>query len=243
MKYEKMRELVPEQKKTRPNDRTNITDYGDFSVCTNEKKGLVFIVDSDIAKSIQHRSWCNSQGYVASRVGGELIRLHDYVMSTIAAEKPEGCYVDHINQDKRDNRRTNLRFVSPTESSKNMPLRSNNKSGYVGVAKIEGGKRYRAYITVDGKQKNLGHYDTAEEAHQARMEAEERLGFLTRSHTHKHTIAQVCKRRLTPEEWDEERRERARRGEICPETKENGEKVQYAEKFLAEWKAANMERL
>ena len=191
MKYNDLMALVPSDKGSRKNERMAYTIYDDFAVCTNDK-GVVFLIDSDLVEKVCHRQWCYSQGYLASRVNDEIIRLHDYVMSTVYEEKPNGCYVDHINQDKRDNRKCNLRFVTPIDSSKNMPLRSNNKSGYVGVAKTEDGKRYRAYITIDGKQKNLGRYDTAEEAHNARMEAEERLGFLTRPRSHKHTIKELC---------------------------------------------------
>ena len=194
MKYKTLREEVPKQKKACPNSHISVVDYGDFSVCIG-KNGLVFIVDSDIAQNIRHRSWCNKSGYLVSRVNDELVKLHDYVMSTIVEEKPSGCYVDHINQDKRDNRRRNLRFVTPTENSKNMPLRKDNTSGYVGVAKAKDGKRYRAYICVDGKQVSLGQYATAEEAHEARMEAEERLGFLTRPRYWENTIEKRIERR------------------------------------------------
>ena len=42
----------------------------------------------------------------------------------------------------------------------------NNKTGYKGVSKLKDG-RCRAYIFIKGKQKHLGIFNTAEEAHEA----------------------------------------------------------------------------
>ena len=50
----------------------------------------------------------------------------------------------------------------------------NSTSGFKGVSLIKSSKRYRAYITLKGKQINLGIYDTAEEAYQARLEGEKK---------------------------------------------------------------------
>ena len=57
-------------------------------------------------------------------------------------------------------------------SLKNRTLNKNNSSGYKGVSK-QGKGRYRAYIYLRRKQKHLGTFATAEEAYQARLEAEE----------------------------------------------------------------------
>lgn len=51
---------------------------------------------------------------------------------------------------------------------------SNNKSGYKGVSYMPKKKKYRAYLGLRGKQINLGLYDTAEEAYQARLAGEEK---------------------------------------------------------------------
>lgn len=50
-----------------------------------------------------------------------------------------------------------------------------NGTGHVGVSKVElkSGTRYKANISVDGKTKHLGTFDTLEEAVDARQEAEE----------------------------------------------------------------------
>lgn len=50
----------------------------------------------------------------------------------------------------------------------------NNESGYKGVSYMKNKGKYRAYIGLRGKQINLGLYDTAEEAYQARLDGEEK---------------------------------------------------------------------
>lgn len=158
---------------------TQYTDYGRFCVCKT-RKGECFLVDTDMAEQIYQHLWCvDGHGYLCARIEGRLMRLHDFVLAKNNLVKPKGYYVDHVNQDKLDNRRTNLRIVAPKENSKNVSLKANNTSGITGVSCTKNGT-YRAYITTNHKQINLGYYPTIQEAAQARMEAETRLGFKTR---------------------------------------------------------------
>lgn len=176
MNYVNIVKALNKEKQSKPNDKTEFVDYEDFAVCF-DSNGKPFLVDSDVASIIANRKWCRSNGYPTANIGGEIVRLHDCVMALSYGEKPCKAYVDHINRDKSDNRRTNLRFVLPNISALNMPLRSNNKTGIRGVSLTKEGK-YRAYITVDGKQKSLGWYDTLEEAASARWQGEQLYGYL-----------------------------------------------------------------
>lgn len=75
--------------------------------------------------------------------------------------------VDHINQDKLDNRRSNLRLATKSLNALNS-AKTKSKAGYRGVMARQGkGKPYSARITVRGKQIHLGCFDTALEAHEA----------------------------------------------------------------------------
>lgn len=64
-------------------------------------------------------------------------------------------------------------------SAFNRGLNSRNKTGFKGVYKSNDPhkkkKPYSAYLIYHGKQYNLGHYATAEEAAGARKQAEEKL--------------------------------------------------------------------
>jgi hypothetical protein len=106
------------------------------------------------------------------------------VKKAAGGEIPAGAYIDHINKCKTDNRICNLRIVSPEDSAKNMPLRSDNATGVSGVSIGRGGKGYRAYITVGKRRIELGTYKTLQEAARARYAAEEKYGF-----THRQSLA------------------------------------------------------
>lgn len=180
--YKEIRKVMKKDKKSHSGEGMTVVNYGRFSVLSSSKIDPI-IVDYEIAQNVMHRRWCLSTGgYPVANVKGESLYLFDYVMALKFEEKPKGCYVDHINHDKLDNRLTNLRFVSPLESSHNMPLRADNKSGVTGVKKTKN-DTYRAYITVNKVRYELGHYKTIEEAIEARREAEDRFGFQTRPQT------------------------------------------------------------
>jgi len=72
--------------------------------------------------------------------------------------------VDHRNGDGLDNRRCNLRKATHRQNMQNSSCRSHNKSGYKGVVFDESRSLFRATIRVDGKQRHLGRFPTADEA-------------------------------------------------------------------------------
>ena len=81
--------------------------------------------------------------------------------------------VDHINGDKWDNRKCNLRIVTHADNMKNKKLDKRNKSGYTGVKETKAGT-WNAQIYCNGKYINLGTYKAKEDAIKARKEAEEK---------------------------------------------------------------------
>lgn len=76
--------------------------------------------------------------------------------------------IDHIDQDKKNDRIGNLRDTSQSINQQNRrkPLR-NNKTGFLGVTKDH--NRFKSTIYMVGKSIHLGQYATAEEAHLAYM--------------------------------------------------------------------------
>lgn len=68
-----------------------------------------------------------------------------------------------------------VKKTKPSKSKKRSVKKSSNGTGHVGVSQVElkSGVRYKANISVDGKNKHLGTFDTLEEAVEARKEAEE----------------------------------------------------------------------
>lgn len=112
-------------------------------------------------------------GYTVVWIRGQRILAHRLAWFYVHGKWPENT-IDHINGYKRDNRIANLRDVMHAENMQNLRRRhKDNKSGFQGVIRKRG--RYRAAIGTYGKTKHIGTFDTAQEAHDAYLEAKARL--------------------------------------------------------------------
>lgn len=97
--------------------------------------------------------------------------MHRHIMQT-----PKGVETDHINRDKQDNRRSNLRFVDRSLNSFNQSPSKANTSGVKGVSWFKPAQLWRAYINHKSEPKRieLGYFRTFEAAVATRRAAEER---------------------------------------------------------------------
>jgi len=84
--------------------------------------------------------------------------------------------IDHINGNKSDNRIENLRELNRQENTQNQRrAQKHNKCGFLGVSWCKYRLKWRAHISVNGKNRSLGRYDTPEEAHAAYLGAKRML--------------------------------------------------------------------
>lgn len=120
-------------------------------------------------------------GWVDPSVGYRRIGLLDTVYHAhrlawlyVTGEWPE-WEIDHINGDRGDNRIANLREATSSKNKMNMRRRKDNKTGFKGVTWWSQRGCFRAIIQANGKQKHLGCFKTAEEAHATYCEAASRL--------------------------------------------------------------------
>lgn len=135
-----------------------------------ETKDNVIIIDKKDFDKISQHSWCVSKtGYAVANIKRKTIKMHRYILDL----KNPKIVVDHINHNKLDNTRKNLRICSNAQNSRNTSLSKNNSTGVLGVS-IRPSGRYRARIMVNGKEIALGTYDTIEEAKRAREEGEKK---------------------------------------------------------------------
>ena len=81
---------------------------------------------------------------------------------------PEGLpEVDHIDNNKLNNRVENLRWCSRLQNQWNKGKPVRNKSGYKCVSFRKDRNKWRSQITINNKTTHLGCFDTAEEAYTA----------------------------------------------------------------------------
>jgi len=132
-------------------------------------KGMVAIVDDEDYDRINKYKW-----YVCKNKSGNVSAKRNYFYNG----KNHGVYmhreivnatdpnipVDHINHNRLDNRKENLRICTQLQNAANKKIYTNNKTGYKGCTlnKITG--KYLAGIRVNNKQIWLGTYETAKEA-------------------------------------------------------------------------------
>src|SRR5690606_167269 len=93
----------------------------------------------------------------------KLHQAHRLAFLYMTGEMPEKV-VDHINGDRSDNRWENLRCANQSQNMANVGIRSANTSGTPGVVWDKERQKWRAQLRVNGKKKNLGRFDSIEDA-------------------------------------------------------------------------------
>lgn len=80
--------------------------------------------------------------------------------------------IDHIDHNPSNNRIKNLRDVSKSENAQNqIHAKADGSSGFLGVSYRKDRGKYKATIIVRGRQKCLGHFAIAQDAHAAYVAA------------------------------------------------------------------------
>jgi hypothetical protein len=94
-----------------------------------------------------------------------------YILARYIMNCPKGMVVDHINGNRLDNRKSNLRICTQFQNTKNRFKSRSNKSGYKGVsffkAKYPLKKPWVAEIVYNYKRISLGYFYTKEDAAKA----------------------------------------------------------------------------
>lgn len=127
--------------------------------------GGYFLFDLEDYEKLKKYTWQRgSNGYIESTSHTNKVRLHRYLMGC-----PEGMVVDHINHDKSDNRKCNLRICTVAQNNLNKSSYK-NKSGEKGVYWDR--NKWKVVITLNKKDIQVGRFDSFEDAVKTRKEAE-----------------------------------------------------------------------
>ena len=126
--------------------------------------GDVVVLDKQDYKTYSGYRWYNHDGYAARRdqSANKIVFLHRLINNT-----PDKLVTDHINGNRLDNRRSNLRSCTRRQNSYNSgSSRRTPKYPYVGITKLPYGK-WRARISPDKTTIHLGVFNTAKDAAKA----------------------------------------------------------------------------
>lgn len=134
-----------------------------------------FLFDIDDLPLVESRSWYEDKdGYLIScyyfNGRRRFVRFHRIVMNA----KP-GQVVDHINKNRADNRKCNLRCCKRAENDRNRSIYSTNTSGVTGVYFDRQRGKWAASISYNRKRMLIGRFATKEDAVLARLEKESEL--------------------------------------------------------------------
>lgn len=137
------------------------------------------LVDDEDFEYLNQWKWHLSDGGYARRTQHIHLGVRKYsseriFMHRVINKTPNGSLTDHINRDKLDNRRANLRTGNKSLNSINRDKQSNNKSGHKGVHWDAWSGKWRAELKINYKKVSLGRYLNKEDAIMARKEGEEK---------------------------------------------------------------------
>ena len=139
-------------------------------------------VDGQDVDHVSKFRWSlHNRGYAITGGGNSKVLMHRLILG-LANEPGQGrgsgagqLQADHINGDKLDNRRSNLRVVTNQENHQNRQSGAAGTSRYRGVSRHSSSGKWQAKVKAKGKAHWGGYYDSELEAAVAAWELRQRL--------------------------------------------------------------------
>jgi hypothetical protein len=128
------------------------------------------LIDNDDFNLVNCWRWRFDGEYASRRKNKKKIYLHRLINKT-----PEGKITDHINRNKLDNRKVNLKTVNKSGNQRNHKIFKTNTSGYSGISWCKNIKKWEVYIWKNNIKIGLGYFDELEQAKVIRKKAEMEL--------------------------------------------------------------------
>jgi hypothetical protein len=145
----------------------NLTRIQIYGVVDRHKVIVAYaLIDREDAALVLPYRWHLKQGYahtwIIDKEQTKTLAMHRLILGLDAGDSRQG---DHVNRNKLDNRRDNLRIVNNhAEQNQNLSSHKDSTSKHRGVCWNEQRQKWEVYVCVNGKRKNLGRYDDEAEA-------------------------------------------------------------------------------
>lgn len=134
----------------------NLPENAKLIKLNGNNRGFVIVSTEDF-KNLNKYSWTeNNHGYVITNINGRTIRMHRFIMNS-----PDDKVVDHINHIRIDNRRENLRILTPIQNNQNKRKNFFNTSSskYKGVCFIKKKNKFTSCVIMNNKKTCLGEFE------------------------------------------------------------------------------------
>lgn len=128
--------------------------------------GNEFVFDKDMLPQLDGKGWLEDRlGYLV-RHNNSNDRRGAIFAHHLVVGKPRNrkYHTDHIDRNKKNNQRENLRIIPARFNAANSGLPVNNTSGYKGVSYHKPSGKWAARIVVNKRKMHLGAFDTARDA-------------------------------------------------------------------------------
>ena len=127
-------------------------------------QGKFAIVDDEYYEFLSQWNWTFHKLGYAYRTQWHEGKCVSVYMHRIVNNTPDGMGTDHINGDRLDNRKANLRTCNGSQNSMNRSHREGCSSRHKGVCWHKRAKKWLAYIKMNGVQKHLGVFISEQDA-------------------------------------------------------------------------------
>lgn len=156
-----------------PRGSNNIIEKEDCAIMVINRQGMDFdiLIDKEDIDLVNQYKWHlhlrkkDMRYDVCTNSYGKTSKRKYIILARFLLDTPKGLTVDHINRNTLDNRRCNLRNVTTFVNNLN---KSNNTSGCIGVTWDKSRNKWHVMFC----RKNLGRFESFEEAVKVRKEAE-----------------------------------------------------------------------
>lgn len=130
--------------------------------------GRIQVSDEDFDFAIKLNLSISHYGYAVFWFEGKVQFLHSVITQRAGKVLQENQVWDHMDRNRLNDARWNLRPATRKQSQLNKSIRVDNTSGYLGVSWCSHHKGWYASVNINGRRQNLSCYKTKEEAAKVR---------------------------------------------------------------------------